>query len=73
MMSENDDNATVSSTTTTLNPSSSSSNLKKSENHQMMKLKEANAKYKSLLKLAKERITTQAEELDELQGTWYMS
>lgn len=39
----------------------------------MMKLKEANAKYKSLLKMAKERIQTQAEELGDLQGIYYIA
>ena len=35
---------------------------------QMNKLKEANNKYKSLLKMAKERITTQEEEMEALKG-----
>jgi sulfur transfer protein SufE len=35
---------------------------------QMKKLKEANDKYKSLLKMAKERITTQEGELEALKG-----
>jgi len=64
-MADNDDAATVTSTTS--NIQTSSSNHKKSENHQMMKLKEANAKYKNLLKMAKERIQTQGDELDDLQ------
>jgi hypothetical protein len=33
------------------------------------KMKEANLKYKSLLKLAKERIQAQEEELESLRGT----
>jgi hypothetical protein len=36
---------------------------------QMNKLKEANNKYKSLLMLAKDRISTQQEEMDALKGT----
>lgn len=38
---------------------------------QINKLKEANNKYKSLLKLAKERITKQDEEMEALKGTFY--
>lgn len=68
-MAENDADSVVSASKPPTIPSSSSStNLKKAENHQMMKLKEANAKYKSLLKMAKERIQTQAEELGDLQA-----
>merc|ERR1719491_1602697 len=66
-MAVNDaDAATVTSTTSNVQPSLS--NHKKAENHQMMKLKEANAKYKNLLKMAKKRIQTQEEELDELRA-----
>lgn len=36
---------------------------------QMNKMREANAKYKSLLKMAKERIQTQEEELESLRAT----
>ena len=36
---------------------------------QMNRLKEANNKYKSLLKLAKERISTQQEEMEAVKGT----
>lgn len=35
---------------------------------QLNKLKEANNKYKSLLKLAKERITTQEQEMETCKG-----
>ena len=35
---------------------------------QLNKMKEANAKYKNLLKLAKERIQTQEDELKRLRG-----
>jgi sulfur transfer protein SufE len=35
---------------------------------QMNKLKEANNKYKSLLKMAKDRISAQSEEMDALRG-----
>jgi len=38
---------------------------------QINRLKEANNKYKSLLKLAKERITKQDEEMEALKGTFY--
>lgn len=58
-MTDNDD-ATVPSV-------ASATNLKKTEN-QITKLKDANQKYKNLLKMAKERIQTQEEELDNLQG-----
>ena len=37
---------------------------------QLNKMKEANAKYKNLLKLAKERIQTQEDELKRLRGKW---
>jgi hypothetical protein len=37
---------------------------------QLNKMKEANLKYKSLLKLAKERIQAQEEELESLRGTF---
>ena len=36
---------------------------------QMNKLREANNKYKSLLKMAKDRISTQQEEMESLKGT----
>ena len=35
---------------------------------QMTKLRDANAKYKSLLKMAKERIQAQEEEMEALRG-----
>ena len=35
---------------------------------QLTKMRDANAKYKNLLKLAKERITQQEEELQKLRG-----
>lgn len=37
---------------------------------QLNKMREANFKYKSLLKLAKERIQSQEEELESLRGTF---
>lgn len=37
---------------------------------QLNKMREANSKYKSLLKLAKERIQSQEEELESLRGTF---
>jgi len=36
---------------------------------QLNKMREANAKYKSLLKMAKERIQAQEEEIEALRGT----
>lgn len=36
---------------------------------QLNKMREANAKYKSLLKMAKERIQAQEEEIESLRGT----
>ena len=37
---------------------------------QMNKLRDANAKYKNLLKMAKERIQQQEEELENLRSKW---
>ena len=40
---------------------------------QMNKLRDANAKYKNLLKMAKERIQQQEEELEQLRRTCHYS
>ncbi len=39
---------------------------------QVTKLKDANAKYKNLLKMAKGRIQSQEEEIAKLKGEWMM-
>jgi hypothetical protein len=39
---------------------------------QMQKMRDANTKYKNLLKMAKERIEQQDEELKKLRGAWRM-
>jgi len=56
--------ASQSTTTTTKIPQQ----LPSREQIQIMKLREANNKYKSLLKMAKERIQAQEEELEKMQG-----
>ena len=56
-----DDNASVISTST------SATTTRKSDSKQVLKLKDANTKYKNLLKLAKERIQAQEEEIAQLQ------
>ncbi len=47
---------------------SSSSGINRNEQQIMKKLKDANLKYKDLLKLAKERIQAQEEELENLKS-----
>ena len=58
-------NAKSNSSSTTTNSNINNSNRME---QQMKKLKDANTKYKDLLKLAKERIQTQEEELTNLKS-----
>jgi sulfur transfer protein SufE len=49
-----------------------SNNKQQQQYAQMKKLADANTKYKSLIKLAKERIQAQDEELETLRGEWVL-
>ena len=52
-----------------ITPSSKPMNKAAAQQAQMNKLRDANAKYKNLLKMAKERIQQQEEELEQLRRT----
>ena len=60
-------NGTGSATIAPVPPKNSNSNSSRVE-QQMKKLRDANAKYKELLKLAKGRIESQEEELDKVKS-----
>jgi predicted S18 family serine protease len=60
-MAENDAIGVASSAATSI------ANNKRTEQH-IKKLKDANTKYKDLLRLAKERIQSQEEELERVKG-----
>jgi len=60
-MADNDATSVASSAATSI------ANKQRTE-QQIKKMKDANAKYKDLLRLAKERIQSQEEELEKLKG-----
>ena len=66
--SGNNNNTTLTSSAITTTTTTS----KKAAALQLQKMREANIKYKNLLKLAKERIEQQEDELQKFHGTFYV-
>ena len=65
-------NGDSSNNTVSHGDSNSKQQLPNREQIQIMKLREANNKYKSLLKMAKERIQEQEEELEAMQSEFFL-
>ena len=55
---------------TTASNTSNANGVANKRAEQMKKLKDANNKYKDLLKMAKERIQSQEEEMEKLKGVY---
>ena len=66
-MNDNDAASVASSATPSAANANANANANNKKMEQMKKLKDANSKYKDLLKMAKQRIQSQEEELDNMK------